>query len=78
MRLDAYFRQVGLDGHFGKLDDAKKDIAQMRTDWNATKDAVGAVVHGMIVELDYDRRSLPSSQRSSMFAQDCDRRSDAS
>jgi len=44
----------------------------------ATKDAVGAVVHGMIVELDYDRRSLPSSQRSSMFAQDCDRRSDAS
>ncbi len=44
VRLDAYFRQVGLDGHYGKLDDAKKDLEQMRADWNATKDAVAAKV----------------------------------
>ncbi len=44
VRLDAVFRQVGLDGHFGKLDDAKADVASMRSDWTSTKDAVAAKV----------------------------------
>jgi hypothetical protein len=44
VRLDAYFRQVGLDGHYGKSDEAKKDLAQLHTDWDATKATVVAKV----------------------------------
>jgi hypothetical protein len=40
VRLDAVFRQVGLDAHYKKLDDAKKDIAQMNSDWANTKGPV--------------------------------------
>ena len=41
VRLDAMFRQVGLDGHFKKADEVKKDIASMKSDWANTKGPVG-------------------------------------
>lgn len=40
VRLDAMFRQVGLDAHFGHLDKAKADVSTMRADWGAIKGAV--------------------------------------
>jgi hypothetical protein len=42
--LDALFRQIGLDGHFDKFDDAKNDLAQLHTNWDATKAPVTAKV----------------------------------
>ena len=40
IRLDAVFRQVGLDGHFKDAAGVKKDIASMKSDWANTKDPV--------------------------------------
>jgi hypothetical protein len=42
LRMDAVFRQVGLDGHYGKLTDAAKDVASLRSEWDATKGPVAA------------------------------------
>ena len=41
VRMDAVFRQVGLDAHFGALDAAKADVESLKRDWAATKEAVG-------------------------------------
>jgi hypothetical protein len=40
VRMDAMFRQLGLDGHFGKLDAVKTDIASLKADWSGTKGPV--------------------------------------
>lgn len=41
VRLDAVFRQIGLDAHFGDWTGAAADLASMRTDWDHTKLTVG-------------------------------------
>jgi hypothetical protein len=40
VRLDAVFRQVGLDAHFGDWTAANKDVMSMTTDWANSKSAV--------------------------------------
>ena len=40
VRMDAVFRQVGIDAHFGKLDAAANDVSSLKTDWSASKAAV--------------------------------------
>ncbi|MDB4993557.1 MAG: leucine aminopeptidase-related protein [Myxococcaceae bacterium] len=40
VRMDAMFRQVGLDGHFNDLAAVKTDLAALKKDWAETKDAV--------------------------------------
>ena len=40
LRMDAVFRQVGMDGHYKSFADAKRDIDALRADWASTKDAV--------------------------------------
>jgi hypothetical protein len=37
VRLDAVFRQVGLDAHFGDWSAAQTDLSSLQTDWNNTK-----------------------------------------
>jgi len=44
VRLDAVFRQVGLDAHFGDWAAARADLTSMTTDWNAAKSAVSSRV----------------------------------
>ena len=40
VRMDAVFRQVGIDAHFGNLDAAAQDVASLKTDWAASKATV--------------------------------------
>src|SRR5882724_660141 len=40
VRLDAIFRQVGLDAHFGDATAAQSDLASMQQDWATLTDAV--------------------------------------
>ncbi|MBV8762348.1 MAG: hypothetical protein JO257_33975 [Deltaproteobacteria bacterium] len=44
VRLDAVFRQIGLDGHFADWSAAAADLASMKTDWDHTKAQVSARV----------------------------------
>jgi hypothetical protein len=44
VRMDAMFRQVGLDGHFKKLADAASDVASLKSDWGNTRGPVGGKV----------------------------------
>ena len=44
LRMDAVFRQVGLDAKFSDAATVKKSVATLRADFAATKDAVGARV----------------------------------
>lgn len=44
VRMDAVFRQVGLDGHYKKFSDVTSDVASLKSDWSNTKDPVGAKV----------------------------------
>jgi len=41
VRMDAVFRQLGIDAHFGKAADATPDLTSLKTDWNNSKAAVG-------------------------------------
>jgi hypothetical protein len=40
VRMDAVFRQVGIDVHFGKKPDTKMDVDSLKTDWAAARPAV--------------------------------------
>jgi hypothetical protein len=40
VRMDAVFRQLGIDAHFGKAADAAPDVTSLKTDWNNSKVAV--------------------------------------
>jgi hypothetical protein len=40
VRMDAVYRQVGIDAHFKNFDAAKKDLASLKDDWSKTKAAV--------------------------------------
>src|SRR5258708_17813751 len=40
VRMDAVFRQLGIDAHFGKAADASPDVTSLKTDWNNSKVAV--------------------------------------
>ena len=40
IRMDAVFRQVGIDGHFGDLAAVRADVASLRSDWGTVRDAV--------------------------------------
>jgi len=40
VRMDAMFRQVGLDGHFQHFDGVATDIASLKSDWGSTKSRV--------------------------------------
>ena len=40
VRMDAVFRQVGLDAHFGQLPATADDLATLKRDWASTKPAV--------------------------------------
>ncbi len=42
VRMDAVFRQVGIDAHFGDLTASAADLASMKTDWANLRSAVGA------------------------------------
>ncbi len=44
LRMDAVFRQVGLDAKFSDIAAITKDVAGLRSDWNAAKGAVGTRV----------------------------------
>ncbi len=44
LRMDAMFRQIGLDGHYKNFADAKKDLDSLKSDWASTKAPVGARV----------------------------------
>lgn len=44
VRMDAVFRQVGIDAHFGDLAAAKADVASLQADWATAKAAVAARV----------------------------------
>jgi hypothetical protein len=44
VRLDAVFRQVGLDAHFGDWAAARADLTSMKADYAASRAAVGARV----------------------------------
>ena len=41
VRMDAVYRQLGLDGHFSHLDAVKKDVDSLKSDWAGTKGPVG-------------------------------------
>ncbi len=41
LRMDAVFRQVGLDAKFSDIAAVTKDVASLRGDWDATKATVG-------------------------------------
>ena len=40
IRMDAVYRQVGIDAHFGDLTAARKNASSLSTDWNNAKKAV--------------------------------------
>ena len=40
LRMDAVFRQVGLDGHYKNFADVKKDVDSLKSDWASTKGSV--------------------------------------
>ena len=40
LRMDAVFRQVGMDGRYKSFAEARKDIDALKADWASTKDAV--------------------------------------
>ena len=42
VRMDAVYRQLGIDAHFGKMDDSAKDFASLKADYAASKSAIGA------------------------------------
>lgn len=42
VRMDAVFRQVGLDAHFGDLAGVRNDLAILTSDWTQTKGPVSA------------------------------------
>ena len=44
LRMDAVFRQVGLDGHFGNLPAAQSDVTSLKDDWASIKATVGSRV----------------------------------
>lgn len=44
VRMDAVFRQVGLDAKFGDIEGVKRDVASLDADWGATKGAVASKV----------------------------------
>ena len=44
LRMDAVYRQVGLDGHFGNLPAATADVSSLKSDWAAIKSTVGTRV----------------------------------
>lgn len=44
VRMDAVFRQVGIDAHFANWTGATSDAASLNADWNASKAAVHAKV----------------------------------
>ena len=44
IRMDAVFRQVGIDIHFGKPTEAKADVESLKTDFAASKTAILAKV----------------------------------
>ena len=44
IRMDAVFRQVGIDTHFGKPAESKKDVDSLKADWSTAKAAVTAKV----------------------------------
>jgi hypothetical protein len=44
VRMDAVFRQVGLDSHFGRLTAVAADVSSLETDWMNSKAAVDARV----------------------------------
>jgi hypothetical protein len=37
LRMDAVYRQLGIDAHYGDLNAAKTDVESLKTDWAATK-----------------------------------------
>jgi hypothetical protein len=41
VRMDAMYRQLGLDAHFKHLDAVKKDVDSLKSDWANTKGPVG-------------------------------------
>ena len=41
VRMDAMYRQLGLDAHFKHLDAVKKDVDSLKSDWASTKGPVG-------------------------------------
>ncbi|HEY0870785.1 MAG TPA: hypothetical protein VGD55_10340 [Acidothermaceae bacterium] len=44
VRMDAVFRQVGLDGHYGDLTAVQHDLDSLMADWATTKPSVAASV----------------------------------
>jgi hypothetical protein len=40
LRMDAVYRQLGIDAHYGDLTAAKADLESLKTDWAATKGPV--------------------------------------
>lgn len=42
IRMDAVFRQLGIDGHFGATTAAMADLQSLQTDWSAAKSPVAA------------------------------------
>lgn len=44
VRMDAVFRQVGIDAHFGDLTASKADLDSLKTDYNNAKGAIHAKV----------------------------------
>ena len=44
VRMDAVFRQIGLDAHFGDASAAQADLASLQSDWTSTQAAVDARV----------------------------------
>jgi hypothetical protein len=42
VNMDAYFRQLGIDAHYGKLTETKADLATLKTDWASSRPAVDA------------------------------------
>ncbi|MGH7284274.1 MAG: hypothetical protein ACRELY_22330 [Polyangiaceae bacterium] len=41
VRMDAVFRQIGLDGHYNKLDGVNSDLSTLKSDWASTSGPVG-------------------------------------
>ena len=44
VRMDAVFRQIGLDAHFGDTSAARADLSSLQSDWGATQATVDARV----------------------------------
>jgi hypothetical protein len=42
VNMDAYFRQLGIDAHYGKAAETTADLAALKTDWTSAKSAVAA------------------------------------